>query len=64
MATERMNESWRRIKTFIEDTWDEEDFGKREMRWARGDLNRMVTLIEGKTGEPRRQIRRKISGII
>ncbi|MFQ5572121.1 MAG: general stress protein CsbD [Rhodothermales bacterium] len=64
MATQRMNESWRQVKEQIESIWSEAEFGDKEMKKARGDMNKMVNLIHEKTGEPRVQIFQKISAII
>ncbi len=64
MATKRMNESWRQVKAQIQSIWSEADFGDKEMKKARGDMNKMVNLIHEKTGEPRGQIFQKISAII
>ncbi len=64
MATKRMNESWRQVKTQIQSIWSEAEFGDKEMKKARGDMHKMVNLIHEKTGEPRTQIFQKISAII
>jgi hypothetical protein len=64
MATQRMNDSWRRVKTQIESIWSEAEFGDKEMKKARGDMRKMVNLIHEKTGEPRNEIFQKISAII
>lgn len=64
MATKRMNDSWRQVKSQIESIWSEADFGDKEMKKARGDMRKMVNLIHEKTGEPRPQIFQKISAII
>ncbi len=62
MATERMEESWSRIKTQIQNIWG--DFDEKEMKKARGDLREMVSLIHEKTGEDVQQIIQKISTIV
>lgn len=62
MATERMEESWSRIKTQIQSIWGE--FDEKEMKKARGDLREMVSLIHEKTGEDVQQIIQKISTIV
>ncbi|MGA7303778.1 MAG: general stress protein CsbD [Rhodothermales bacterium] len=62
MATERMEESWSRIKTQIQNIWGE--FDEKEMKKARGDLREMVSLIHEKTGEDVQQIIQKISTIV
>ena len=64
MATKRMNESWRQVKAQIESIWSEAEFGDKEMKKARGDLNKMVNLVHEKTGEPRAEIFRKIAAVI
>lgn len=61
MATERMNQSWRRIRDRIRGIWEEEDLGTdKEMKKARGSLRMMVNLVHQKTGEARQSVRRKI----
>jgi hypothetical protein len=62
MATQRMEESWSRMKTQIQNIWGE--FDEKEMKKARGDLREMVSLIHEKTGEDVQQIIRKISTIV
>jgi len=62
MATERMEESWSRIKTQIQNIWG--DFDEKEMKKARGDLREMVSMIHEKTGEDVQQIIQKISTIV
>ena len=64
MATEAMNESWRRVKAQIESIWDETEFNDKEMKRARGNMRKMVNLIEDKTGEPREEILRKMGAIL
>ncbi|GIV62198.1 general stress protein CsbD [Rhodocaloribacter litoris] len=64
MATESMNESWRRVKSQIQSIWSEHEFGDKEMKKARGNLNKMVNLIHEKTGEPRSEIIQKISAFL
>ena len=36
MATEKMNEDWRRIRDQIKDIWDDTDFDDKQMKRARG----------------------------
>ncbi|HEY5564084.1 MAG TPA: hypothetical protein VMO47_10115 [Rhodothermales bacterium] len=62
MATDRMEESWSRIKTQIQNIWG--DFDEKEMKKARGDLREMVSMIHEKTGEDVQQIIQKISTIV
>ncbi len=64
MATPRMNESWMQVRSQIESIWSEADFGDKEMKKARGSMQRMVKLIHEKTGEPHKEIFQKISAII
>ncbi len=64
MATQRMNDSWARVREQIESIWSEAEFGDKEMKKARGDLNKMVNLVHEKTGEPHNQIFQKIAAII
>jgi hypothetical protein len=64
MATERMDQSWYRIRAQIKSIWSDAEFGDKEMKKARGDMNKMVNLIHEKTGEPRSEIFQKISAII
>ena len=64
MATPRMNESWMQVRRQIESIWSETDFTDKEMKKARGNMQRMVTLVHQKTGEPRNEIFQKISAII
>jgi uncharacterized protein YjbJ (UPF0337 family) len=64
MATKAMNESWRRIRDQIKMIWDDVDFDDKEMKRARGEMHKIVGLIQDKTGESREDIRRKMSAII
>lgn len=64
MATDRMNDSWRRVKVQIESIWNDVDFADTEMKRARGSLPKMVNLIHQKTGEPRGEIIQKMSAIL
>lgn len=64
MATPAMNASWRRVKAQIESIWEDYDFGDKEMKRARGNLNKMVNLIHQKTGEPRDEILRKMGAVL
>lgn len=64
MATEAMNESWRRVRAQIKSIWDDVDFNDKEMKRARGNMRKMVNLIEDKTGEPRDEIMRKMGAIL
>lgn len=64
MATEQMNQSWRRVRAQIKSIWSEADFDDKEMKKARGDMNKMVNLIHEKTGESHSEIFQKISAII
>lgn len=64
MATEAMNESWRRIRDQIKTIWDDADFDDKQMKRARGDMEKIMGLIQDKTGESREEIRRKMSAIL
>lgn len=65
MATERMNQSWRRIRDQIRNIWSDTDLGTdKEMKKSRGDMQKMINRIHEKTGEPRAQIFRKISTLV
>lgn len=64
MATEAMNESWRRIRDQIKDIWDEADFDDKQMKRARGEMNKIVGLIHDKTEESPEEIRRKMEAIL
>jgi hypothetical protein len=64
MATEKMNEDWRRIRDQIKDIWDETDFDDKQMKRARGDMEKIMGLIHDKTGESIEEIRRKMSAIL
>lgn len=64
MATEAMNESWRRVRDQIKEIWEEEDFDDKQMKRARGEMHKIVGLIQDKTGESREEIRRKLNAII
>lgn len=64
MATEAMNDSWRRVVAQIKTIWGDEEFGEKEIKKARGNLNRMVNLIHEKTGEPKADIVQKISAFL
>ena len=63
MATSSMNDNWNYVKSQIEAIWVEADFDDAELKKARGDLRKMVTLIEEKTGESAMEIRQKMSAI-
>ena len=64
MATKAMNESWRRIRDQIKEIWEEADFDDKQMKRARGEMDKIVGLIQDKTGESREEIRRKMSAIL
>jgi uncharacterized protein YjbJ (UPF0337 family) len=64
MATEAMNEEWRRIRDQIKDIWEESDFDDKQMKRARGDMEKIVGLIEDKTEDSREEIRRKMGAIL
>jgi len=64
MATEAMNESWRRIRDQIKEIWEEADFDDKQMKRARGEMEKIVGLIQDKTDESREEIRRKLGAIL
>ena len=64
MATEKMNEDWRRIRDQIKDIWAETDFDDKQMKRARGNMEKIMGLIHDKTGESIQEIRRKMSAIL
>lgn len=64
MATEAMNESWRRIRDQVKSIWDDVDFDDKEMKRARGEMHKMVRLIHDRTGEPHEEIYRKMNAIL
>ena len=64
MATEKMNEDWRRIRDQIKDIWDDTDFDDKQMKRARGEMDKIMGLIHDKTGESIEETRRKMSAIL
>ncbi len=64
MATEAMNESWARVTTQIKTIWNDQEFTDAELKKARGDLKKMVALINERTGEERADIIQKISAFL
>ncbi|MFO8231787.1 MAG: general stress protein CsbD [Longimonas sp.] len=64
MATEAMNESWRRIRDQIKTIWEDADFDDKEMKRARGEMDKIVGLIHDKTGDDPEEIRRKMGSIL
>jgi len=64
MATKSMNDSWARVVSQIETIWNDEEFGEKEMKKARGNLSKMVNLIHEKTGEPKADIVQKITAFL
>ena len=64
MATEAMNESWRRIRDQIKTIWEDADFDDKEMKRARGEMDKIVGLIHDKTGDDPEEIRRKMGAIL
>lgn len=64
MATRRMNQSWRDVKSQIQSIWSEVDFEDKEMKNVRGSLPKMINLIQEKTGESREQILRKMGAVL
>ena len=64
MATEKMNQDWRRLRDRIKRAWSEVDFDDQALKKTRGTLRQMVSLIQEKTGEPRAAIRQKIIAVM
>ncbi len=64
MATEAMNESWARVMTQIQTIWSEQEFTAAELKKARGDLRKMVALINERTGEEKSEIVQKITALL
>ena len=64
MATEAMNESWARVTTQIKTIWNEQEFTDAELKKARGDLKKMIALINERTGEEEADILQKISAFL
>ena len=64
MATEAMNESWARVMTQIQTIWSEQEFTVAELKKARGDLKKMVALINERTGEEKSDIVQKITALL
>ena len=64
MATRRMNQSWRDVKSQIQSIWSEVDFEDKEMKNVRGSLPKMINLIQQKTGESREQILQKMGAVL
>jgi hypothetical protein len=64
MATEAMNESWRRILAQIQSVWTDIEFADADLKKARGNLKVMVDLIHEHTGEPKADIVQKITSFL
>ncbi len=64
MATSNMNDNWTYVKSQIEAIWRNADFEDAELKRARGNLRKMVSLIQEKTGESPMEIRQKMSSIL
>ncbi len=64
MARSQLNDSWTRVRNQIEAMWGEVNFDETEMKGARGNLSRMINLIQQKTGEAPAEIRRKVMTIV
>ena len=62
MSKERMESNWERVRKQILSVWGELD--EKDMKKARGDLNRMVSLIHDTTGEDRALILQKMATLI
>ena len=64
MATSNMNDNWNYVKNQIETIWGNAEFEDVELKRARGNLSKMVNLIQEKTGESPSEIRQKMNSII
>ncbi len=64
MATEAMNESWKRVMTQIQTIWTDQEFDESELKKARGNLRKMVDLIHERTGEEKPDIIEKITAVL
>ena len=64
MATEKMNNDWRRLRDRIKRVWSDVEFDDKAMKKTRGTLRKMVSLIHARTGEPRASIRQKIVAVM
>ena len=62
MGKQRMEQNWSRVKAQINAFWGEID--EKELKKARGNLQKMVNLIHEKTGEDRSLIMQKMSAVI
>ena len=60
MATDAMNESWKRILTQIQANWSEQDFQEADLKKGRGNLKKIVDMIHEATGDPKADIMQKI----
>ncbi len=60
----QLNDNWNRVRTQIESMWGDVSFDDSEMKSARGNLSRMINIIQTKTGESPAEIRRKVMTIV
>lgn len=60
----QLNDNWNRVRTQIEALWGDVNFDDSEMKSARGNLGRMINIIQQKTGESPAEIRRKVMTIV
>lgn len=63
MANQRMQDSWKDMKSNIRAMWGEE-LTDEELNKGRRDLNKMVDIIHEKTGTPRAQIRTRMLAVL
>ncbi len=63
MANQRMKDSWARMKNEIRSVWGE-DLDDSTLEKGRRDLNKMVEVIHDNTGNPRAQIRSRMSALL
>ena len=60
----RMEDNWNRVSSQIKVLWGECEFNDDELKKARGNLGKMVTLIHEKSGEDRMVILQKMNAVI
>ena len=63
MATQRMRESWAKMKDDIRGIWGA-DLTDDVLKEGRRDLNKMVNIIHRTTGNSRAQIRKQMSALL
>ncbi|MBX2820446.1 MAG: general stress protein CsbD [Rhodothermaceae bacterium] len=63
MANQRMQDSWKDMKSNIRATWGNE-LTDEILDKGRRDLNKMVDIIHENTGSPRAKIRTQLSAMV